>query len=454
LWLRIGVERMLSLAIQSKRALFHVRRLAAYVAIVVAAAALTGCNGVNQGFLRNGIGADLPARDIGSATELQRIYFNYLCKQAGLIESSYGDEAPDCILPPENAGIWTLIVKQGMNDIDRRCDAYLEWLDDRKRSRAPLLSQISTVRTATEAIIGLTGSSSSTAISVVAIAFQLLSKSVENYHSRLLLEVDTSTINSIVLGARHRFRADFQNVRIQNRPDAEHVLRSYLRLCLPFAIETNINSFSTLASLGINPNAEGNSINQTPMVGQVIGSANGGTERQFSAREKLIFDAIIDEAKAIKGAETAWEKQLQTPDLKKIQEYLCIAKPAANFGSRTRVGIRLWTGLREGSQFERRNLDSREGALLITESTKDDSDCDTDRYKNIFERLTYATPKSEAEFVKKLAAALGKPDPFSGEGTLTKARSLIKEYLEKNSEEIFEGLDADEVTPDMSKVLL
>ena len=144
-----------------------------------------------------------------------------------------------------------------MNDIDRRCDAYLQWLDNQKRSRGPIQSQIGSIRAATTGIMGV-ADASATALTVAGLAFDLISKSVENYHSRLLLEVESSTVNSIVLNTRRKFRADFRTNRIQvtDRPQAEFVLRSYLRLCLPFAIEANINNYSTLGSSGIAPTPE------------------------------------------------------------------------------------------------------------------------------------------------------------------------------------------------------
>jgi len=111
---------MLSLAIQSKRALFHVRRLAAYVAIVVAAAALTGCNGVNQGFLRNGIGDDLYSGDIRRATENLETYLGFICRQTGIDSPTAGDGFPRCNYGSMQTTEWTLLVQTGFNDIDRR----------------------------------------------------------------------------------------------------------------------------------------------------------------------------------------------------------------------------------------------------------------------------------------------------------------------------------------------
>ncbi len=352
---------MLSLAIQSKRALFHVRRLAAYVAIVVAAAALTGCNGANQGFLRNGIGADLYSADIRRATADLEDYFGFICQQVGLRQ--------DCNrLPPTGQQIWTQIVKQGMNDIDRRCDAYLEWLDDKKRSRGPLIMQIGSVGAATTGIMGVTGSATE-AMTIVGLAFELLKQSIENYHSRLLLEVNTSTVNSIVLRGRQGFREDMQKrqIQINDRPDAELVLRSYLRICLPFAIESNINDFSTLGSLGIAAD-ENNSINQTPIVGKPRPSKAGEAgKRTQGAGDQTPVGAVGDEG------------SIKVSNLKQFQSKLCLVQTGA-FDNPTRDGIRVYQSLRNAAVTG--ELSSKDIADLLGKKT-----CNRNLYKNAYEEL-------------------------------------------------------------------
>ena len=204
---------------------------------------VSACQSPGNGYLMNGIGAELPARDIESATTLQRKYFNHLCIQAGL-----GSDG--CAFDAFNGQGWTLVVQQGMNDIDRRCDAYLEWLDNQKRSKAPLLSQVNTIKDVTIAVMGFIDPGSSKAIQIVGQAFGLLTRSIENYHSRLLLEIELSTINSVVLRAMGDFRQNFGRRSVASKPEAEYVLREYLRRCLPFAIETQINDLSTLGSRG------------------------------------------------------------------------------------------------------------------------------------------------------------------------------------------------------------
>ena len=51
------------------------------------AALVSACQSPGNGYLMNGIGAELSARDIELATALQRKYFNHLCIQAGLGDS-------------------------------------------------------------------------------------------------------------------------------------------------------------------------------------------------------------------------------------------------------------------------------------------------------------------------------------------------------------------------------
>lgn len=232
--------------------------------LIAVAVFLAGCSPQGQGFLSNGIGAKLPASDTVKSAQLLRQYFFSLCAQAELLSDSNGKAV--CNLSSAPSRKWTLIVYQGFNDIDRRCDAYLEWLDNKKRSKGPIISQIGSIGATTTGILGITGSATS-AITIVGLAFDLINKSIENYHSRLILEVDQSTVNSIVLRARHNFREGINGRKFTSKPEAEYVLRSYLRLCLPFAIETNINDYSTFGSLGVSPNRE-NSINHIPIAQQ------------------------------------------------------------------------------------------------------------------------------------------------------------------------------------------
>src|SRR5215213_7441461 len=96
-----------------------------FVASAIACAGLclvaAGCDPVtDRAYFSKGVGSELYTTDVANATELQNLYVEHICQQAGLALGSCG---------PENFSIatWTLFVQAGMNDIDQRCDAYLTW---------------------------------------------------------------------------------------------------------------------------------------------------------------------------------------------------------------------------------------------------------------------------------------------------------------------------------------
>jgi len=107
--------------------------------------------------IREGIGTNLAAADLPEASRLQDIYVGEICHQAGLRVVRQGD-----FLFCEEVGLrpseWRTFVQAGMNDIDRRCDAYLGWLDNKRRWREPILKQLHTTAATAGAIMGLTAS--------------------------------------------------------------------------------------------------------------------------------------------------------------------------------------------------------------------------------------------------------------------------------------------------------
>jgi len=85
---------------------------------------------------------------MADATALLNQYIGHICKQAGL-ELIPDQPAATCSDRSFAQAQWVQFVKAGMNDIDQRCDAYLAWLDNRRRSAEPLLRQIGDVGKAT-----------------------------------------------------------------------------------------------------------------------------------------------------------------------------------------------------------------------------------------------------------------------------------------------------------------
>lgn len=373
---------------------------------------LVGCEPASQSFLSRGIGANLPTSeaDMTRTHNLQRQYFNYLCQEAGLAGAAYGGPPGTCHIGAVDSTTWTLIVQQGLNDIDRRCDAYLQWLDNRKRSNGPLINQITSIGAATTGIMGITGATTE-ALTIAALAFGLAVQSVENYNG-LLLRIDSSTVNSVVLNARHRFRQNIQGKQFSNKPEVEYVLRSYLRLCLPFAIETNINDYSTFGSAGITPD-ESNTINQTPIAGAPVGSQNragrgGGTG---SGQGRTQSDDENQTVVNMYGRNSNMQLQSVYDD----QKRLCISEAGA-FGDKTRTAIAIYrrtqandpTPALDGSGPFYDLSDPQQRVLyrsfLANPETGDN--CETDRFINYWEASKLKDETQVKDFTDR-ANALG-----------------------------------------------
>jgi hypothetical protein len=169
--------------------------------------------------------------------------------------------------PPE----WAAFVQAGMNDIDRRCDAYLTWLDNKRRWREPVLSEFVAASAATAAILGLTGVGAAP-IAIVGTAFGFAKESFVNLQSRLLTEIDHSVVQAVVLGNQSVYRNDVARLVVDNRPAAIYLLRGYLRLCMPMSIEMHINNTMTVFQRGGAPALGANRpiLEQVPVVAKPV----------------------------------------------------------------------------------------------------------------------------------------------------------------------------------------
>lgn len=208
---------------------------------------LSGCDTLDGRYIREGIGTDLYAPEVINSARLQDVYFGYICNQAGLAVEQVGDVLV-CQEPVVSRN-WAMVVQAGMNDIDRRCDGYLTWLDNRRRSIGPIHQQILDSEAATLAIIAATAVDPTKAIAVVGAAFGLAAHTFTNFNSRFLFEVEKSTVQSVVLTRQQKYRETLP-ATIDNRPAATYALRQYLRLCMPMTIETQINTTVKLFERG------------------------------------------------------------------------------------------------------------------------------------------------------------------------------------------------------------
>lgn len=311
--------------------------------LLLLAALLPACQSPSSQYLMNGIGAGLPAPDMDRAGKLQNAYFNYLCQQAGLVSDPFGSEPGKCQVQAMDSGSWNLIVRQGMNDIDRRCDAYLEWLDNKQRSKGPLLNQVRDVQGAVRGIMFAVDPGSTAAMEIVGLAFGLIDRSLQNYNSRLLDLVEPSTRNSVVLNALRDFRREIKDKRLQfgTRPDAEYALREYMRRCLPFAIEAQINDLSTLGSQGVSPR-EATTIFESPVASILSDTPRTSRDPIIRTPKNTAGNGGVSGSNNQDGPNlggiTSTEKRFELSEVEELQTNLCTSV-SGQFDPSTRNAI-------------------------------------------------------------------------------------------------------------------
>lgn len=367
--------------------------------------------------LREGIGTELTRQDIAAATQAQTAYLGYLCQQAGLptIRTAHAvrcsDDAP-------GGRMWPVVVQAGLNDIDERCDAYLAWLDDKRRSRAPTISQINALQTTTTSIMRFTGATANP-ISIAGEAFGLASSTFTNFNSRLILEVNHSTVQAVVVNRRNDYRLRIVGVPIDNRPAAVHALRSYLNICMPFTIEMEINTTVTAFQFG-GPSALDRPAPNTPWTVQAASYATAPKPRDpLTKQTRVTFPANAEYATFIQDYNPA----VHTPTyVRQIQAALCItwADPPGLPATRRHVQYFKNSGYspQPGTKLTKRDIE-----LIL--SLK--AGCTVSLGANYYERSIF--PDQLA--VQNFATALGKVVPtLMPDASTSQIRDAIRAYRE------------------------
>ncbi len=269
---------------------------------------------MSEQYFREGVGVTLNSGQLAQATQLQDEYVYNICRQAG------GFNVETAASPSCTGADWTTFTVAGMNDIDQRCDAYLDWLDAQRRDRTPVLAQIAAMGAATAGIMGVAGAGTE-AIAIAATAFGLAGQSYANWNSRLLLDVDHSTVQALVYRRQQQYRQSIYNIAVPSRASAIYLLRGYLRLCMPITIETDINNTVTLAQSGVPA-----SVIEAPLV-RPVGVTNVVTE----VRKPLATPhRLVNTSRAT--TLTPIEAGLTGVKIEQIQRALCVASPSNDLG--------------------------------------------------------------------------------------------------------------------------
>ncbi len=388
------------------------RFFALWVACVGIAVAIAGCSSSDKHYFKEGIGANLYSEsaipitdDAAARTELQRIYIADICQQAGLYPS-------DCDIGASNPKAWSQLVQAGMNDIDQRCDAYLVWLDNVRRAEKPTLKEISDAQSATTIIMSQAGLGNAP-IAIAAAAFGFATNTFTNISARLILEVDRSTVQTLVLGRQKKYREELfgtgdksTKVVIASRPAAIFALRSYLRLCMPMTIETEINNtIATFERGGADALKKDGMISAKTVGVATITDVNtkippGPKPSQPPADRIGPFEAPLP-ISAIKG----------------YQDAFCVAPADGKLGPQTRAAISEYLKMQKepdtSAQFDRRT------PALLQDAADAIGSCRGKFLMNMYEAVIYgaATNANRELAIKSLQKELG--DALKAKGSKT-----------------------------------
>jgi hypothetical protein len=389
------------------------RRVLGLVACLAAALLAAACDlTTDSRYFREGIGTSLYATDMPEATQLQEQYLGILCEQAGLQPVLMGDGFLHCDSPD-----WTLIVQTGMNDVDRRCDAYLGWLDNRKRSIEPVLKQLSETSVFTQSVLRATGVGANP-ITIVGLAFGLAADTFTNVNSRLLLEVDHSTVQAVVLSNQNKYREGLQGQRIDNRATAIYALRSYLRLCEPFTIETQINTTVTLferggiAAVASRPLITPKTVGTVVPVAALTPRTVIGKPIRVASEDHPEYAQILD---PYNGEPPAYVERLQRALCVPPSEYRSV-------GDATKILIRIFENA-EPSASKNGKLDLREQNIVLGLAG---NPCTPDGPQNFYERRTYTSSTAIADLIGFLRRSPAGGD-ISPNASLKQARAKIRD---------------------------
>lgn len=352
-------------------------RIAKVLAFCVALTLLlAGCDPNDKAYFRSGVGTELYTADTATAADLQNAYLESLCRQA---MPFVGIEVPSCSQQRLQPTEWPLLVQAGMNDIDQRCDSYLSWLDQRKRENAAILAEVSAIRVAVDALTNPAITSvSPIALASVAAAFGLATSTLGNVNS-LLLQVDHTTVQSVVFINRRNFREKVLDLAITNKPMVVHALRSYLTICMPMTISANINSTVTVFQQAGAGALDQQQLVSTTTLGapqRATGTAGGRTERRLTGHPEFAPFFV---------GYTANNFPFDT--IKLIQDVLCV--PTGEVG---RVGL---TFSRHIAIFEESDLPPKEKRKVTPDGKIDvverdiimsRTKCSRDVARNFYER--------------------------------------------------------------------
>jgi hypothetical protein len=205
---------------------FRIRSSIYITTLLAIAASLAGCNELG---LRKGPAPILDVASVQTAATNQTTVLYALAQDAGYPH-------------PELGGIdWYRVAEAGFNYVDDQCSAYFDTIFFLDRERSQLKSGLAAASATTAAILGVT-SASTLSLSVVASAFGFASAATDILAGTYLYSLPPATTQGLVNKLQAAYRDAAANVKseISTPTAAYHHIQSYLALCLPPTIETEV----------------------------------------------------------------------------------------------------------------------------------------------------------------------------------------------------------------------
>ncbi|MFS8049193.1 hypothetical protein [Rhizobium sp. BR 314] len=382
----------------------------------------------------NGVGTDLYTSTLPQRAINIESYAGNICYAASL-SYQLQSRQPVCDYSKFGSGDWNVFVQMGMYDIDQRCDSYLEWLDVVKRTRAPITNQINATGRLTGQIIGLSGAAVS-AMTIVSAAFGYAADTFSNIQSSLLLELDHSTVQSVVYGVQRRLRTEIASNPVASKPQALTQLRTYLRSCMPFTIATEANTQLSALGLGASPTS-------VSLLSVPAGSRPPLTSHSRPGRTPLTPG--LEGYTAVLAPDLVSKKGVTVEKLRLALSHLCVDTGATTVSNaRTKASIGWFQQLHDGPAGRTGQLNSADITRLAEERTT----CDGEISKNWFEKERFPTGIGDAQ---DLLDALNKKT--SSTLTAKSSQGDIRAAIAKYRNDYHHG-GGDELDPDTTNKLL
>lgn len=205
------------------------------VLCIILGVAIAGCTANPNSRQFVGAGVDLYTARTDRDTERLQAYIHALCRQAGLaVVREQGTYCPSQM--PGN--YYPVLVRTGFNDIDLRCDRYLNYIDVKRIEALQFKGGLS----ATQTLLGVV--SSGDTLRYVVAAFGFADSIYDRANISMLAALESSTIKTLVYKRQKAFRAESAARPAGDRAAMIFALRNYLAICTPQTIVLKANTFS------------------------------------------------------------------------------------------------------------------------------------------------------------------------------------------------------------------